>query len=639
MSSSSNPSSTATLAPPVGEQSTQKPQQPQTQPPAEQSNPTPTPSSPRSSRTNRAISISAPHYHDHNTVHHPLGRIPTGASRRSTNDAEGTGEPLGRTITSGTTASRRHAPDLSFPYLTTDISRGGITDEYRTETRQGFIPMDDPDNGLRPVQSRLSTLHGDRFVLHDTEKGAAALKNKKLVTWLENDPENPRNWSNFRRWLITAIVSCGVIQVALSSAIVTGDFEDQEEYFGVSSEVIALTVTSTVCGFGTGPLLWSPLSELLGRRLLWAVPTFVYIMFNIPCALAPNIGCLLASRFICGFFGSAPLTLAGGTIADIWGPEERGFAIAIFAAAPYTGPVIGPLIGGYIGKYAGWRWLYWVNMISAGVVWAASLFIPETFAPALLKKRAKKYRQDFCDDTYVTEQELFRKPLNEIVIETLIRPFEMLATEPILLLMSLYISLVYGLLYAFFFAFPVVFGEDYGWDDAKTGLTFIPVFFGVGLALFVTPWLEKKYSAKGDQVTPEDRLPGMLIGGPFVPISLFIFGWTAPPYVAPGGGSWVGPCSAGIPFGFGMVLVYFSANAYLIEAFPDYVASALAAKTVVRSAAGAAMPLFISIMFRHIGNGPAASILGAAAIIMALIPFGFAKYGASIRARSKRAAI
>jgi hypothetical protein len=118
----------------------------------------------------------------------------------------------------------------------------------------------------------------------------------------------------------------------------------------------------------------------------------------------------------------------------------------------------------------------------------------------------------------------------------------------------MYVALVYGLLYAYFFAYPVVFVEGYGWDDAKTGLTFCGVFIGVGLALCVTPLLEKRYSAKGDAVTPEDRLPGMLIGGPWVPISLFIFGWTAPPYVTPGGGSWVGPCSSGIPFGFVSIL-------------------------------------------------------------------------------------
>jgi hypothetical protein len=108
----------------------------------------------------------------------------------------------------------------------------------------------------------------------------------------------------------------------------------------------------------------------------------------------------------------------------------------------------------------------------------------------------------------------------------------------------------------------------------------------------------------------------MMIGAPFVPIALFIFGWTAPPYVAPGGGSWVGPCAAGIPFGFGMVTIYFAANAYLIDAFPGYVASALAAKTVVRSGAGAAMPLFVTQMFVGMGNGPAASVLAGVALAM-----------------------
>lgn len=187
----------------------------------------------------------------------------------------------------------------------------------------------------------------------------------------------------------------------------------------------------------------------------------------------------------------------------------------------------------------------------------------------------------------------------------------MLVTEPILLLMSLYIALIYGLLYAFFFSFPVVFAEAYGFDDGHAGLTFCSVLIGLAMALFVTPQVEKNYQkraqAKGGRADPEDRLVGMMIGCWFVPISLFIFGWTSPPVVQPGGGNWVGPVSSGIPFGFGMVIIYFSANAYLIDAFPGYVASALAAKTVIRSGSGAAMPLFIEAMYHNLGNGWAAS--------------------------------
>ena len=324
------------------------------------------------------------------------------------------------------------------------------------------------------------------------------------------------------------------------------------------------------------------------------------------------------------------MTLAGGTISDIWDNNERGFAIALFAAAPYGGPVLGPIVGGFVGETVGWRWMIWVNMIFAGVITIFCCTIPETFAPVLLKRRAARLRKETGNPNITTEQELFKRKLSDIVVETLIRPFreflfvtlgtdavantpplEMLVTEPILLLMSMYIALIYGLLYAFFFSFPVVFAEEYGFDDGHAGLTFCSVLIGLAIALFVTPQVEKDYQkraqAKGGRADPEDRLVGMMLGCWFVPISLFIFGWTSPPTVQPGGGNWVGPVSSGIPFGFGMVIIYFSANAYLIDAFPGYVASALAAKTVIRSGSGAAMPLFIEAMYHNLGNGWAAS--------------------------------
>lgn len=133
---------------------------------------------------------------------------------------------------------------------------------------------------------------------------------------------------------------------------------------------------------------------------------------------------------------------------------------------------------------------------------------------------------------------------------------------------------------------------------------------------------------------------------PLFPSALFIFGWTSPPYVMPGGGNWVGPCISGVPFGFGsaysflipvqmshrrsyftfrtVVIVYFSANAFLIDAFPGYVASALAAKTVIRSGSGAAMPLFITAMYHNLGNGWAASVW--AFISLAMVRFLLSPY-------------
>ena len=265
---------------------------------------------------------------------------------------------------------------------------------------------------------------------------------------------------------ITSVCAFSVVEVAFASAVVTGDFKDIMAEFHVGDVVTALSVTLMVCGFGIGPLFWSPLvsitfflthirtnqslqSELYGRQLLWIFPSFVYVIFIIPCAVAKNIQTLLICRFFCGIFASAPLTLAGGTISDIWDNEERGFAIALFAAAPYGGPVLGPIVGGFVGETVGWRWIFWVSMIFAGVMALLKCTVPETYAPVILKRRARKLRKETGDPNIVTEQELFKVPLSQMLVDTLIRPFGMLATEPILLLLSLYIALIYGLLVSF----------------------------------------------------------------------------------------------------------------------------------------------------------------------------------------------
>ncbi|VDC06564.1 unnamed protein product [Peniophora sp. CBMAI 1063] len=520
------------------------------------------------------------------------------------------------------------SPDLSYPFATTNLPPG-ITDEYREVAESGLVH---PGAELMRAATRVPT--------RDPEM-AKHMKDMNLVVFKPNDPEDPRTWNTAYRWYLTGLVAMAVVCVAFGSAVITGDFGDIEEEFGVSEVVTALSVSLMVVGFGLGPLAWGPLSEMYGRRWLWISSFWIYTIFNIQCALAHNIGTLLSGRFLAGLFASSALVIAGGTISDLWDNNERGFAIALFAAAPYGGPVLGPIVGGFVGETIGWRWILWVNMIFAGVMSVFLSFIPETYAPVILKRRARKLREETGSDNYVTEQELFPRPFSDLLIETLIRPFGMLITEPVLLLMSLYIAMIYGLLYAFFFSFPVVFGEDYGWNDGLVGLSFCPILIGVALALFVTPWLEKKYleqaRKKGGKADPEDRLLGMMISAPWIPISLFIFAWTSPPIVPPGGGHWVGPVSAGIPFGFGMVVVYFSANAYLIDTFHTCVASALSAKTVVRSGAGAAMPLFMVAMFHNLGNEWAATLLAFLALAIVPIPYAFYFYGKQIRSRSKLA--
>jgi predicted MFS family arabinose efflux permease len=75
-------------------------------------------------------------------------------------------------------------------------------------------------------------------------------------------------------------------------------------------------------GFGVVPLFTSSLSEEFGRFPLYIVSTFFFMLTHVMMALAPNIQTVIVARFLSGSFGSTGATLVGGTIADIWKPDE-----------------------------------------------------------------------------------------------------------------------------------------------------------------------------------------------------------------------------------------------------------------------------------------------------------------------------
>lgn len=132
--------------------------------------------------------------------------------------------------------------------------------------------------------------------------------------------------------------------------------------FGVGREVGTLGLTLLLFGFGIGPLIWAPLSEVYGRKPAVLVPYFIAAIFSFGTAAAKDIQTVMLTRFFAGVFGSAPITNTGGVLSDIWSAEERGAAIVGYALAVVGGPVLGPIVGGAIVQsYLRWRWTEYVS--------------------------------------------------------------------------------------------------------------------------------------------------------------------------------------------------------------------------------------------------------------------------------------
>ncbi|EFE30773.1 MFS transporter, putative [Trichophyton benhamiae CBS 112371] len=351
---------------------------------------------------------------------------------------------------------------------------------------------------------------------------------------------------------------------------------------------LALPTSVFLIGYVTGPLAFGPMSEVYGRRVVMIGSFVLFTIFTLACAVAPSWLALIIFRSLCGIFASTPIAVTGGIFADIYrSPLTRGRVMALSMAVTAAGPQFAPVIAGFVAT-AGWRWIFWVSLILAGVTLVPVLFLPETFQPALMKQPQRRGEG--------------------VVTKALARPLYMLFCEPILSFTCLYLSYASAIFFA--------------------------VGAGIGLGIFLAydSFLQRAKSRRTSWSSIEEyqRLPLACLGGPLYMVALFWLGWSASPDI-----HWIVPMLAGIPFGMGFFLIFVALINYLIDAYHEYAASAMAAASCCRSIFGAVLPLAAVPMFRQLGIAWGCSLLGFLSLLMSLIPFVFIRYGDKIRSRSR----
>jgi hypothetical protein len=165
------------------------------------------------------------------------------------------------------------------------------------------------------------------------------------VDWAgPNDPFNPKKWSTSHRVSATLLVCLVAFAATVASSIDSAVLTSATAEFGVSEVAESLATALFLVGMGFGALLLSPLSELLGRYLVYLISLFVFGCWILGAALAPNYGAQVVFRLLAGFSASAPLTVAGGTVGDMWSPIEKTFALPLYAIPAFGGPVLGELL-------------------------------------------------------------------------------------------------------------------------------------------------------------------------------------------------------------------------------------------------------------------------------------------------------
>ncbi|RAQ45546.1 MFS multidrug transporter [Aspergillus flavus] len=446
--------------------------------------------------------------------------------------------------------------------------------------------------------------------------------------------EEPRNWKVSYRWLCIAVISVyGLISPVIAAIIVPAMPQIATDLNVTDPGMLQAFVSVYVLGWSFAPLVVGPLSEVYGRISLLNTGHGLFLVFNALCAFARSDYELLILRFITGAVGSAPLSIGAGIIGDLWAPEERGLSISLYTLGPLLGPAIAPITGAYIVSHTSWRAIFaWCSLYIL-ITWVVGLCtLRETFRPVLIqRKQAAAVRRGQLPGSV----QQHHKSLADVFRQDLRRPFTFLGTQPIIQVLSLFMGYLFGLNHLSITTFESVWTDIYNQTPSRAALNYISIAGGFILGSQITGSLNDRiyiyYTSKDPaKGTPELRTILMLPAALLVPTGLLIYGWSAQTH-----SHWIMPnIGIGI-YALGLIMSYQCIQAYVLDCYAVYAASAMGALTILRSLLGFVLPILAPLIYRTLGYGWGSSLLALWALVMGgLVPVLLWRYGAVLRKRS-----
>jgi multidrug resistance protein len=473
---------------------------------------------------------------------------------------------------------------------------------------------------------------------------------------------SPFLWSARRKSIMTWLSCIATALTAYTAGSYSSGNAQMTELWNVSDTAIAVGVAIFTLGFGVAPMVLAPLSEINGRRPIFVAAGLLFVLFQLICAVTPTYAGMIVSRFFAGCCSSTFSTMVGGVVSDIYRAEDRNTAMALFSGAALFGTGLGPAISGVVAYHTTWRWIFYLQTITCGVLMVFIVFLfKETRGSVLLSKKAKAVNK-WVDQLESEGHYGFMMPsvegktapqrirwkvksdeelasLGQMVAISLYRPFHLLFTESVVFFFSLWISFAWGVLYLTFSAIPVVFTASHGFNVQQNGAVFtaisvaaiISTFISVGQERIARKYFTGKHLAIFDG--PEGRLYFACIQSALLPIGCFWFGWTSFP-----SNHWILPALGIGCATMGIFSIYLAVFNYLADTYHKYASSALAAQSFCRNLLAGAFSLFTPQMFRGMTFQGAGSFLGGLGALLTIVPWVLVFYGPSIRARSKFAA-
>src|SRR5271165_774389 len=164
------------------------------------------------------------------------------------------------------------------------------------------------------------------------------------------------------RAIITICTMGATLMQALDQTIANVALPYMQGSLSASADEITWVLTSyiTAAAIMTAPVGW--FAGRFGRKRFFIVCLVGFTITSMMCGAAQSLSQMVLFRILQGMFGAALVPLSQSTMLDIYPPEKRGEAMAIWGVGVMIGPILGPTLGGYLTELYNWRYVFYINL-------------------------------------------------------------------------------------------------------------------------------------------------------------------------------------------------------------------------------------------------------------------------------------
>jgi len=163
------------------------------------------------------------------------------------------------------------------------------------------------------------------------------------------------------RWVL-ALASVASLMVALDTLVVTTALSTIRLDLGASIAELEWTVNAYNLSLAVLLMTGAALGDRFGRRRLFALGLGLFVAGSAACALAPDVGALIAARAVQGAGAALVMPIGLALVSTAFAPERRGRALGIYFGVTGLAVASGPVVGGAITEGLAWEWIFWINV-------------------------------------------------------------------------------------------------------------------------------------------------------------------------------------------------------------------------------------------------------------------------------------